>query len=150
LHDGGETKISQYISEARKESTVSFKDRWLREKLKKKAQKGFRGYPIATIAHYGPNDQHATKVVVSIIRTEGGEPELMTKWHSATTDVRADARINEEITQFIAAHAPRSVIAVDRIIGCPHEEGIDYLEGEKCPQCSFWATRDRWSGEVRH
>src|SRR2546430_274335 len=105
---------------------MSFKERWLREKLKKKAHKGFRGYPVATIAHYGPNDQHATKVVVSIINTEGGEPAFMNKWYSEATDVRADAQITAEMTQFIAAHAPKSVLALDRIIGCPHEEGIEY------------------------
>jgi hypothetical protein len=105
---------------------------------------------VATIAHYGPNDQHATKVVVSMIKTEGGEPEFMAKWHSETTDVRADPQITEAIAQFITAHAPKSVVAVARIIGCPHEEGIDYPAGEKCPQCPFWATRERWSGDVVH
>jgi hypothetical protein len=29
----------------------------------------------------------------------------------------------------------------------PHEEGIDYPEGKTCPQCPFWASRDRWTGE---
>ncbi len=129
---------------------MSFKDRWLREKLKKKTQKGFRGYPVATIAHYGPNDQRATKVVVSIVAAEGAEPEVIKKWFTETSDVRADAQINEEIMHFIVAQTPKSVVAVDRIIGCPHEEGIDYPEGEKCSQCSFWSTRDRWSGEVVH
>jgi hypothetical protein len=38
----------------------------------------------------------------------------------------------------------------DRIIGCPHEEGIDYPEGEECPLCPFWKGRDRWSGEREH
>jgi hypothetical protein len=36
---------------------------------------------------------------------------------------------------------------VDRVIGCPHEEGIDY-EGPTCPHCPYWAGRDRWTGEV--
>ena len=40
----------------------------------------------------------------------------------------------------------KSVVMTDRIIGCPHEEGIDY-EGATCPHCSFWAGRDRWTGE---
>jgi hypothetical protein len=40
------------------------------------------------------------------------------------------------------------VAAFDRIIGCPHEEGIDYPEGEICMKCPFWAHRDRWSGEI--
>jgi hypothetical protein len=34
---------------------------------------------------------------------------------------------------------------VEKIFGCPHEEGIDYPEGEKCPYCPYWATHDRYS-----
>jgi hypothetical protein len=41
-------------------------------------------------------------------------------------------------------------VVADRIVGCPHEEGIDYPDGEKCPECPFWATRDRWSGDLLH
>lgn len=63
---------------------------------KRLAKKGFRGYPVGTLAFYGPDDRRATKMVASIV--EG-------------------------------------------------EEGIDY-EGPTCPQCQFWAIRDRWSGEV--
>ncbi len=40
----------------------------------------------------------------------------------------------------------KSVVMTDRIIGCPHEEGIDY-EGPTCPDCPFWAGRDRWTGK---
>jgi hypothetical protein len=43
----------------------------------------------------------------------------------------------------------RSVAMVGRIIGCPHEEGIDY-QGPTCPLCPYWAGRDRWSGERMH
>ena len=31
-------------------------------------------------------------------------------------------------------------------IACPHEEDKDYPEGGTCPQCPFWADKDRWSG----
>jgi hypothetical protein len=34
----------------------------------------------------------------------------------------------------------------EAIIGCPHEEGTDYPEGEACPQCPFWQGRDRFKG----
>ena len=71
----------------------------------------------------------------------------MERWFSDTTDVRTDPQINEAITNYIQRHAVRSVGMFDRIIGCLHEEGIDYPEREKCPQCPFWANRDRWSGE---
>jgi hypothetical protein len=32
---------------------------------------------------------------------------------------------------------------VKEMLGCPHEEGIDYPEGEACPACPFWAGRER-------
>src|SRR5919112_827276 len=36
------------------------------KRLGKKAKKGFRGYPVATIAFYGPDNRTATKVAVAI------------------------------------------------------------------------------------
>ena len=27
---------------------------------------------------------------------------------------------------------------------------VDYPEGGVCPQCPFWAHRDRWTGDVIH
>ena len=58
------------------------------------------------------------------------------------TDIRADNRIAEEVLAFITEAGAKSVVMTDRIIGCPHEEGIDY-EGSTCPVCSFWVGRDR-------
>ena len=40
------------------------------KKLQKLMNKGFRGYPIATIAYYGPDDKNATKVAVGIVPHE--------------------------------------------------------------------------------
>jgi len=118
--------------------------------LRKKAKKGFRGYPVATVAYYGPDDRRATKVAVGIAESEVGGVAHLERWFSKTSDVRTDLQINESILQFIEGHGVRSVAMYDRIIGCPHEEGIDYPEGEKCPKCLFWATRDRWSGREVH
>ncbi|MGH8657992.1 MAG: hypothetical protein ACREV4_05835, partial [Gammaproteobacteria bacterium] len=53
-----------------------------------------------------------------------------------------DHEVNERILVFIRSHGAKSVVMADRTIGCPHEEGIDYPEGEKCPKCPFWAYRD--------
>ena len=115
--------------------------------LRKRAKKGFRGYPVATIAYYGPDDRRATKVAVGIVLSESRDIAHMERWFSDATDVRTDQQINKAIVQYLQQHAVRSVGMLGRIIGCPHEEGIDYPEGEKCPQCPFWANRDRWSGE---
>jgi hypothetical protein len=116
--------------------------------LKKKARRGFRGYPAATIAFYGPNDQKASKVAVGIVTKEDAEPDVLERWLAEDRDIRTDPVVAGEILAFIQRHEVKSVAMTDRIIGCPHEEGVDYPDGEVCPQCPFWAYRDRWTGEV--
>ncbi len=49
-----------------------------------------------------------------------------------------DLDIQREIAEFIKAHNVKSVVATDGIIGCPHEEGLDFPIGEDCPFCPFW------------
>ena len=119
----------------------------LRKRLQKKSRKGFRGYPAGTLAFYGPDDQRASKVVASIIEGEGESPAHMRKWFSEDADVRHDADILEEVLAFFGEFGALSVMMTDGIIGCPHEEDIDY-EGPICPECPFWANRDRWTGEI--
>jgi len=118
-------------------------EKWLRKKVKQ----GMRGYPLGTIAFYGPDNQRATKVAVSIFREEGAEPELR-RWFSEVSDVRTDEAILAEIGDHLRQGSVRSVAMVDGIIGCPHEEGIDYPLGQACPECPYWAGRDRWSGQL--
>ena len=119
------------------------------KRLSKKVRRGFRGYPVATIAFYGPDAGRASKVAVGIVMTEGEEVADLRRWTSVDRDVRRDAAIAASILEFIAKFEVRTVVMTDRIIGCPHEEGIDY-EGSVCPRCEFWANRDRWIGEVIH
>ncbi len=121
-------------------------DRFLK-RLSKKARKGLRGWPVATIAFYGPNLSKATKIAVGIVLSANTEPEEMRNWSVERGDVRADSEIAREILEFIEEHEVRSVAMSDRIIGCPHLEGIDY-EGAWCPVCEFWRGRDRFTGEM--
>jgi hypothetical protein len=120
------------------------------KKLKKLFNKGFRGYPIATIAYYGPDDKNATKVAVGIVPYEDAEPSILKRWFNEEIDIRMDPITNDEIVAFIKENKAKSVVMADRIIGCPHEEGVDYLDGSKCPKCPFWATRDRFTGKTIH
>ena len=123
----------------------------LRPWLPKKAERGFHGYPIATIAFYGPTDKLATKVAVSIILTENHEPDVLERWFSESgLDVRHDPAIGEQVVAFLKTHAVRSTVVADGIIGCPHEEGVDYPEGKYCLQCPYWVGRDRWTKERIH
>ncbi len=106
-------------------------------------------YPLATLAFYGPTDRLATKAVVGIVPREGGDVDELRRWIVDTGDIRHDPVTGEEIKGFLKKHHVKSVITYDRIIGCPHEEGKDYPEGEDCPLCPFWADRDRFTGEIK-
>ena len=116
------------------------------KRLTKKTKKGLRGFPLASIAFYGPDDKHASKVAVGVILRRGDEPSEMRRWVSESVDVRHNQQILTEVIDFLEQAGVRSVVMPDRIIGCPHEEGVDY-EGETCPMCPFWIDRDRWTGE---
>ena len=120
--------------------------RELHKRLGKKAKRGFRGFPVGTVALYGPDDRRATKLVAAVIAREDDPPSDLRRYLAAEGDVRQDPTILEEVVLLFEAHGVRSVVMVDRIIGCPHEEGEDYPEGEDCPMCPYWAGRDRLSG----
>jgi len=117
--------------------------------LAKHARRGFRGYPVATVAFYGPDASAATKVAVGIVPGEGARVAALERWHSSEVDVRIDPGISREVEAFIKKHGVRSVVLSPGIIGCPHEEGVDY-EGEYCPLCPYWQGRDRWAGTALH
>jgi hypothetical protein len=120
-----------------------------RKYLNKKARKRSTGYPIGTIAYYGPTDQFASKVAVGIVDRNNKQLALK-RWYATTEDVRIDEEICQKITDLLQQYDVYRVAMMDRIIGCPHEEGIDYPKGEHCPECPFWIGRDRWTGELLH
>ena len=83
-------------------------DRFLK-RLRKKARKGLRGWPIATVAFYGPNLSQATKVTVGILPSENAEVKELRDWKVDRGDIRADPRIAQEILEFIEQHRVLSV-----------------------------------------
>jgi hypothetical protein len=122
------------------------RDRSLK-RLYKKTKRGFRGFPMATIAFYGPDGSRATKVAVGIHVGQDEEPAELRRWFFESEDIRNDPAVFAEILAYIEQYGAKSVTMVDSIIGCPHEEGVDY-EGETCPRCPYWAGRDRWTGKL--
>jgi hypothetical protein len=114
-----------------------------RKWLDKKARAGMRGYPIGTVAFYGPDDRRASKVAVGIIPEPESEPIAMEAWFAAGGDLRNDAAILAEVVAFLQLYGARTIAMPKKIIGCPHQEGTDYPEGQVCPQCPFWAGHDR-------
>jgi hypothetical protein len=122
-------------------SLVSMKPiTWLRKIAKRRKQ----GYPVATLVFYGPDDKKASKAVLGIIPSEGAEPQLH-KWfrQSPTADLRYDTNLQNAWIEIIRREGVGNVAMIEEINGCPHEEGVDYPVGEPCPECPFWADRQR-------
>jgi hypothetical protein len=119
---------------------------WSRE-LADRPVRGRADYPIGTIAFYGPTNRHASKVAVGIVRGPEGVEELE-RWFQRKLDVRVDAEIGKEVEAFLRGHGVRRVVVAKGIIGCPHEEGVDYPDGEECPRCPFWRGKDRFEESV--
>ena len=122
-------------------------DRFIK-RLHKKAKKGRRGWPMATVAYYGPDASRANKVNVSILPAWDAPATTMHAWTVADGDIRVDGAVAEAMLGFIAEHNALSVGIAPKILGCPHQQGIDY-DGDWCPDaaCAYWHGRDRWSGE---
>ena len=120
------------------------------QRLAGKLKQGYQGHPLATIAFYGPDRDRATKVAVAVFARNDSEPHPLKRWHTIEGDVRQDDAIGQEVLGFLESSGVQSVVMTGGIIGCPHEEGTDYPEGQSCPQCPYWAGRDRWTGERAH
>ncbi len=121
----------------------------IKNRILKRTQRGFRGYPVGTVAYYGPDNRKATKVAVGIIASEGADVGEMKQWFTEAKDARLDEHITTEILQYLDQQGVMSVAGSSKLLGCPHEEGIDYPEGESCPECPYWKGRDRWDEVVK-
>ncbi len=94
-----------------------------------------RMFPIGTVALYGPDDKTTTKIAAGVILHQGAEP-IMKRW--VATNVLQNPRVSEEMDRFFKQYGVRSVGMSEGNIGCPHEEGEDFPEGEDCPFCPWW------------
>jgi len=117
--------------------------------LVSKARRGFRGYPVATIAFFGPDLRRANKVAVAIVPGEDAEATALARWTLEHGDVRGDTVISESVFAFVKRHAASSVVMTAGIVGCPHEDGVDFPEGGVCPHCPYWSARMRWTESRR-
>ncbi len=91
---------------------------WIEKKYRSRP-----GYPMATVACYGPNDRFATKLVIAILQSEKDkEAAILKRWFSEAIDVRLDLNIIQQAMDFLDEHPVKNVAIMERIIGCPHEE----------------------------
>lgn len=92
-------------------------------------------YPLATITYHGPSPQKASKIVVGILE-DRDQPPIIREWSGS--DIAEDVQAAREISQFIKEQAVARVITSEWVLSCPHEEGVDYPKGERCPYCPEW------------
>ena len=99
---------------------------------------------------YGLDNKTATKLVVGIFNRPGQEaPDPMHRWFKPDGGADKDPTIAAEIAAFTKEHGVKQCIMADRIMGCPHEEGVDYPVGGTCPHCPFWQDIDRFTHEPK-
>ncbi len=105
-------------------------------------------YPAGILIAYGPDNTRATKLVATIIKSANPQGEnILHRWLISEGEIRNDPSIAAEIADFFKRHGVKGTTTYDRIIGCPHEEGIEYPMGRTCPRCPFWANIDRFTHE---
>jgi hypothetical protein len=68
--------------------------------LSKRVRKGNKGYPVATVAFYGPDNLRASKVVCAIIKSDGADADPIKKWFT-TSDARKAENILGDILIFV-------------------------------------------------
>jgi hypothetical protein len=65
------------------------------------------------------------------------------------TGVATDPKVAEEIKRFFARHGVKSIVMSAGNMGCRHEEGEDFPDGEECPFCPFWRGKQGIGGRYR-
>jgi hypothetical protein len=95
-------------------------------------------FPMGTVALYGPNDKVTTKIAAGVIKSPNAEP-IIERW--VATDVTTSPKVQREMLEFFEKHGVKSVAMSEGNMGCPHEEGEDFPDGEDCPFCPFWAGK---------
>lgn len=92
-------------------------------------------YPLATITYRGPSPDLASKIIVGLISAKDKAP-VIREW--AGEGIAEDVEAAREIARFIQENDVSRVLTSEWVLSCPHEEGVDYPEGELCPFCPDW------------
>jgi len=112
-----------------------------RKRISHKVKRGFQGYPMISIAYFGPDDTLATKVTIGFVAEEGDDVQV--EKFVTNADIRKDVTVQTTILKIIERADAQTVTLAEGVVGCPHEEGVDYPVGEECPECPFWHGHNR-------
>jgi len=123
-------------------SGVKFK-RHADSPLKKKARRGFHGYPVATIAFFDPDDTRATQAAVAMLNALGAEPAALERWFTEggrRSDRCRGGRRDPPIRAGSWGQTGGGDGSNHRL---PASGGGRLPRRKACPHCPFWAHRDR-------
>lgn len=102
----------------------------------KKVVKEKKEFPIGILAYFGPDNKTISKIVAIIVERPNADP-LLRKW--IKYEILSDPSVAAEIGQYFLDHDTKDVVIGEGVLGCPHEEGVDFPKGEDCPQCPYWS-----------
>jgi hypothetical protein len=103
----------------------------LREVLNQKSV-----FPIGMLVYFGPDNVTISKIIAAVILAKDSNP-ILRSWEGI--GIGMDLKASTEIGQFFKDNHVVDIIMPDGVVGCPHEEGVDYPIGDNCPHCPFWA-----------
>jgi len=92
-------------------------------------------FPHGTVAYYGPDHKTTIKIAAGVLTSPNAEV-IIKRW--VASDVTTNPKVQREIVEFFQLHGVKTVAQSKGNMGCPHEEGLDFPDGEDCPFCPFW------------
>jgi hypothetical protein len=102
----------------------------------RKVLKQKTNFPIGMLVYFGPDKVTISKIIAAVIIAKDSEP-ILQSWEG--TGISIDPNTSVDIGRFFKENQVVEVIMPDGVVGCPHEEGVDYPIGGQCPHCPFWA-----------
>jgi hypothetical protein len=78
-----------------------------KKRIAKQVKKGFDGYPLISLAYFGPTTEVASKVEVTFLAEEGAAAQVQT--FSSNSDAREDETIQSVLVKIIERAEPSTV-----------------------------------------
>jgi len=84
-----------------------------KKRIEKKIKRGFKGYPLVSIAYFGEKPELATDVVIQFVQEEGAQPQEQR--FTSKADVREDESIQTVLLKIIERANANSVTEVEGV-----------------------------------
>ena len=92
-------------------------------------------FPLGMIVYFGPDDKTVTKIL-GIVLVDAQNDPITKQWLGE--NIAENPKTISAIGNFFQKYCVSDVVMTEGVIGCPHEEGLDYPLGGECAECTFW------------